>query len=102
MDNLSGSSFGLFITAYFWIFVLVSWGIKFLHVGNRILILIVAAAGVLIENFIFLGTIAVLGNDSQLPKEVFNIVGVQVLWAIFTGPVLLILIRCLHRVFEYV
>ena len=52
MDNLSGSPFGLFITVYFWIFVIVSWGTKFLHVGNRILILIVVAAGVLIENFV--------------------------------------------------
>lgn len=100
MDNLSGSSFGLFITVYFWIFIIVSWGMKFLHVGNRILILIVVAAGVLIENFIFLGSIAILGKGSPLPKEVLDNVGTQTLWAIVTGPVLLVLIRYLHKRFE--
>jgi cell shape-determining protein MreD len=100
MDNLSGSSFGLFVTVYFWIFVIVSWGTKYLHVGSRILVLTVVAAGVLIENFLFLGSIVLLGKGSQLPKGVFDNVGVQAFWAIFTGPVFLILIRYLHKRFE--
>ncbi len=100
MDNLSGSFFGLFITAYFWIFVIVSWGTRFLHVGSRILVFTVVAAGVLIENFIFLGSIVILGKGFQLPKEVFNTVGMQTFWAIITGSVFLILIRYLHKKFE--
>jgi len=100
MDNLSGSYFGLFVTVYLWIFVIVSWGTKFLHVGSRILVLTVVAAGVLIENFLFLGAIGLLGKGSQLPKAGFDNVGAQVIWAIFTGPVFLILIRYLHKMLE--
>ena len=100
MDNLSGGPLGFFITAYFWIFIIVGWGTKFLHAGSRILVLIVVAAGVLIENFIFLGYLAMLDEGWRLSREIFDKMALQMLWAIFTGPVLLLLIRVLHKGFQ--
>ena len=37
MDNISGSSFGLYLTTYCWLLIGVKWTIKFVQVGNRVL-----------------------------------------------------------------
>ena len=100
MDNLSGSPLGFFVTAYFWIFIIAVWGTRFLHAANRILILIVVAAGVLIENLIFLGYLAMLDEGLRNAREVFEKMVRQMLWALFTGPVLLMLIRASHKRFQ--
>ena len=100
MDNLSGTPFGLYTTAYFWIFVIVNGGIKFLHVGNQILLLIVIVSGVLIENSIIVGTIILLGRNPYFPTQDFRSIIFQVLWALFTGPLILLLIRYTHRQYE--
>ena len=100
MDNLSGSPFGLYLSAYFWTFLIVSWGTKFLHVSNRFLVLFVVAFGVFVENLIFLGSTVILGKSYQLPGEALDTIGIQVVWAIFTGPILLFLIRWLQAGFE--
>jgi cell shape-determining protein MreD len=100
MDNLSGTPFGLYTTAYFWIFVIVNGGIKFLHVGNQILLLIVIVSGVLIENSIIVGTIILLGRNPYFPAQDFRSIVFQVLWALFTGPLILLLIRYTHRQYE--
>ena len=100
MDNLSGTPFGLHTTAYFWIFVIVNVGVKFLHVGNQILLLIVIVSGVLIENSIIVGTIILLGRNPYFPAQDFRSIIFQVLWALFTGPLILLLIRYTHRQYE--
>jgi len=100
MDHLSGTPFGLYTTAYFWIFVIVNGGIKFLHVGNHILLLIVIVSGVLIENSIIVGTIILLGRNPYFPAQGFRSIIFQVLWALFTGPLILLLIRYTHRQYE--
>lgn len=101
MDNLSGAPFGVYLTAYFWIFMIVNWGATYLHVDNRILLLIVSAAGVLIENLIFLGTMTVPGQEFQLPAGViFDRLVNQTVWVLFTGPVLIVSFRFLHGRFE--
>ena len=100
MDNLSGAPFGVYLTVYFWIFMLVSWGSTYLHVGNQILLFIVSGAGVLIENLIFLGTMTVLSKNFQLPAGVVDSLGNQIVWGLLTGPVLIVSIRFLHGRFE--
>ena len=94
MDNLSGSPFGLYLTAYFWLFIGVKGVTRLLQVGNRLIIItMIVAAGVLIENLIFLGTLTILGPDKQVGGNAAKTVAIQVLWAIWTGPIVLILIR---------
>jgi len=97
MDNLSGGPFGLYITTYFWLFISVNRAIKFLHIGNRVLLPLVIASGVLIENFIFLGTSAMFNPDLLFPKGAISTVAVQVLWAICTGPFFLMSINYTHK-----
>jgi len=95
MDNLSGTPFGLYITAYFWLFVGVKGITKLLQVRNRLFITtLIVAAGVLIENLIFLGTLTILGPDQQLAGDAAKTVTIQVLWAIWTGPIFMVVQRC--------
>ena len=97
MDSLSGGPFGLNLTAYLWLFIGMMWVIKFLHVGNSLLLLFVVAIGVLIENFIFIGTIAVLEPGTRLPSVASSTVSAQVLWAICTGPFFLMFFNYMHK-----
>lgn len=97
MDNISGGPFGLYLTAYIWLFVGVRWAITFLHVGDSLLLPFVVAGGVLIENFIFVGTSAMFEAGSRLSEAVVSTIIVQVLWAIFTGPFFLMFFNYSHR-----
>ncbi len=98
MDNLSGSPFGLYLTAYFWLFIGVKGITKLLQIRNRLFIItLIVAAGVLIENLIFIGTLTVLGADQQLAGNAARTVTIQVLWAIWTGPIFFLVLRDVQR-----
>ena len=97
LDSLSGGPFGIFLTTYFWMFVLTRGVVTFLHAGNKGLWLIAVAAGVLIENLLIIATILWLGEASELPPGWSDRVVTQLLWAICTGPVLIIAISIAHR-----
>ena len=97
MDNLSGGFFGLYITTYFWLLVSANQAVKFLHVGNRLIWPLVIAAGVLLENLIFLGSTVMFNPDLRFPANAISTVGGQVLWAIWTGPFFLLFIKYTHK-----
>ncbi|MEA3417645.1 MAG: rod shape-determining protein MreD [Thermodesulfobacteriota bacterium] len=86
MDSLSGGPFGLYLTAYLWLFIGVRQLIKFFHVSNYILLPFVVAAAVLIENVILFGIFAMLEPAMQFSLSAINSVVMQVVWAICTGP----------------
>lgn len=97
MDNLSGSPFGLYMTAYVWIFVGVKGITRLVQVGNRLfVIMLIVAGGVLVENLIFIGTLTVFGPDRQLGSNAATIVTVQVLWAVWTGPVFFMVFKSIQ------
>jgi len=97
MDNLSGAPFGLYTTTYFWLFLGVSWMTRFLQVRHSILLPLLVGAGVLIQNLIFLGTIISAGGWPRFQKAVLMTGVVQLLWAITTGPVLLLMFNRIHQ-----
>ena len=100
MDNLSGSPFGLYLTIYFWLLVGVSWIIKYLRVGNKFLLSLVVVVGVLIENFLIIGTFALSGSGWQLPENVFKNIALQFFWAMATAPLLLFCLSALLKRFR--
>ena len=94
MDNLSGSPFALYLTAYIWLFVGVRGMTRLLQIGNRVFIItLIVAAGVLVENLIFLGTLSVFGPDQKIAGNVAKTVTTQVLWAIWTGPIFFMVLK---------
>ena len=97
MDIISGGPFGLYITAYVWLFIGVRWAITFLHVGDSMLLPFVVALGVLMENFIFVVTSAMFEQSSRVSEAMVSTIIVQVLWAIFTGPLFLMFFNYSHR-----
>ena len=97
MDNLSGSPFGLYLTCYFWLFSGVKGITQLLQVGKRVFVIsFIVAAGVLAENLIFLGSFAIFRPELQFAGGVLKIVAIQVMWALFTGAVFLIIFRNTH------
>jgi len=96
MDSLSGGPFGLYLTTYIWLFIGVKWIITFLHLGDSLLLPFVVAAGVLLQNCIFIGTIAMFEPGTQFLSAAISMVTVQVLWAIFTGPIFLMFFNYSH------
>ena len=97
MDIISGGPFGLYLTAYVWLFIGVRWAITFLHVGDSLLLPIVVAVGVLMENLIFIGTNAIFEQSSRISEAAVSTIIVQVLWAIFTGPLFLMFFKYSHQ-----
>ena len=97
MDIISGGPFGLYLTAYIWLFVGVRWAITFLHVGDSLLLPFVVAAGVLMENLIFVGISAMFEQSPRIFETMASTIVVQVLWALFTGPLFLMFFSYSHR-----
>ena len=94
MDNISGGPFGLYLTTYFWLYVGVKGVTTFIQVGNRLFIItLIVVSGVLFENLILLGSFTILGSGQQFAGDVLKIVAFQVLWAFFTGSLLLLFFR---------
>ncbi len=98
MDNLSGAPFGLYLTSYFWLFVGVKGITQLLQVGKRVFIItFIVAAGVLAENLIFLGSFAIFSPEQPFAGNAVKIVAVQILWALLTGSVFLIIFKNTHN-----
>jgi cell shape-determining protein MreD len=94
MDNLSGGSFGIYLTTYFWLYACVKGITLFIQVRKRLIIItIIIASGVLFENLLLLGSFTILGSGQQFAGNAFEIVAAQTLWAIFTGSLFLVFFR---------
>jgi len=100
MDNLSGSPFGLHLTFYFWLLVGMRWIIKFLRVGNKFLLALVAVVAVLIENVLIIGTFTLSRPAWQLPADIFKNIALQFFWAIATAPLFLFCLLTLLKRFR--
>lgn len=100
MDGLSGVPFGLYVSAYFWLYVVVYALKQFLQVRNVLMLSLMTASGVLIEN----GMLAIAENlfnpKLNVLSIVFQVSMIQVVLAIIGGPVIIIFIKQFHEVWE--
>lgn len=90
IDNLSGGPLGLYLTTYLWLFVGIRWVLSFLYVRDSVLLPFIVPVGVLIQNLIFIGAIASLEPNPRFYSTALSAVSIQILWAIITGPILLL------------
>ncbi|MBC2694271.1 MAG: rod shape-determining protein MreD [Desulfobacteraceae bacterium] len=100
MDNLSGGPFGLYLTTYFWLFIVVKLVIKYLHARNNILLLLIVAAGVLMENIIFIASSTMARSDSHFFAITIKTVFFQILWAGCTGFFFITFFNHIHKKLE--
>ena len=98
MDSLSGGPFGLYLTVYVWLYILVRYLRQFLHVHNMILLTLVATAAVGLEGLILMGIFASRAELGQTPGLAINGLIIQIAWAFFTMPfIFLALARILKK-----
>lgn len=100
MDNISGGPFGLYLTTYLWLFLGIRWMIKFVHIRQSLLILVVVAFGVAMENFVFVATLAAWSPGFQFRPATIGLVITQLLLAVLTGPFLLIFFENAYNILE--
>jgi len=97
MDSLSGGPMGLYATVYFWLLLGVRWLIGFLHRGNLGLIFAALSAGVVMQNVIFICMGILLPARGASGVITLRTVGMQLLWAVLSGPVLMAVFYHIHR-----
>lgn len=100
MDSLSGGAFGLYLTTYFWLYAGVNWTIRLLDRRNLFLTIGLVAVGVLVENGLFLA-VTLFKPQPYWPLENFNTIFVQLLWAVSTGPLMILFIATMNRRWEH-
>ncbi len=96
-DSLSGAPFGMFTTAYFWLFMSLRWVTQYLHASNTLLMPVVVALGVFVENLFFTIIIAGFVPVEGFMPQAFQALGAQFLWALVTGPFFLLALSSTHR-----
>ncbi|MGD9097515.1 MAG: hypothetical protein PVF97_05480 [Desulfobacterales bacterium] len=97
MDSLSGGSFGLFLTTYFWAFTITRQLTHFLHPGNLVLRFFIVALGVVIQNGVYMGVATVLEDMTLAPASIKQTALTQLFWALGTGFILVTVFQQIHR-----
>lgn len=90
MDNLSGSPAGFYLTFYLWILIATRYLKQFLHVGSITLVTIVVLLVVALESLLLMGLVTVNNIMISGAGHVIRRALAEVIWAIFTAPLLLI------------
>lgn len=98
MDSLTGGPYGIYLTTYFWIYIGTRWSLTYFHLSNIFIIPFVVAFGVMLENLIYLvGTVSFESASVNITRTDFRTVTLQLLWALLTGPLVLILLNTLYQ-----
>jgi hypothetical protein len=70
---------------------------QFLHAGNIILLATAVCAGVVFEILVLLSYMAWLAPYAAIPVDVGQTIVLQIVWAVFTGPMILIIISSAQK-----
>ena len=92
MDSLCGGPAGLYLATYIWLYAGMRWLSRFLHTGSILLAVIAVAVGVTFECMILVGYMFILAPDAIIPTDAAKTVLLQIIWALITGPVILLII----------
>jgi cell shape-determining protein MreD len=90
MDSLSGGPPGLYISLYVWLYLAMGYLKQYLHVGNLILLSLVAICAVGLESLAFFGLIGLQSPVSQIWLVAVHSFLRQMVFAVFTAPVILV------------
>jgi hypothetical protein len=93
MDGLSGGPPGLYITLYVWLYLAMRYLRQFLHVGNLILLSLVAVAGVGLESLAFFSLVGLQSPIGQIWLVAVHTIIRQLAFAIFTAPLILMILH---------
>ena len=85
-DGLSGCPFGLYSTAYLWLYLSLQVATRVLHVYSRVLIYLAILAGIFIENVVALFALSVSGANAVTLVWAVEHGSAQLLWGGILGP----------------
>ena len=100
MDGMSGGPFGLYMSCYFWLYVGMLLLTRFMRVSNNLILPLVVVGCVFIQNIIFLGTMAIFVPEVSVPSLSYKRVILQLLWAVVTGPIIILVFKGWHQMME--
>ena len=100
MDLLSGGMFGLYLSIYFWIFLSTRSLSKCFDVGKTIFQFILIGACVLGQHVVFWVSVTPLSKGAQLLAAQTTTVLIQTVFAVLTGPGILMLLQRLEARFQ--
>ena len=92
MDSLCGGPVGIYFITYIWIYAAVYSLSRFLHVGNWLLVAGAVACGVVFEILVLLFYMVFLAPNASLPVDALETIVLQIIWALLTGPLILMII----------
>ena len=96
MDLLSGGIFGLYLTIYFWIFLSVKNLSKYFDVDKALFQSVLIGVCVLGEHLLFCISVAAPWNGTRLLAAQTVPVVLQTVFAVLTGPGILVLLGKVH------
>lgn len=101
MDCLSGGAFGIYTSSYVWLYLIIRMTIQYLHVNSLIVLPVTLVSGVILENLIVFLAVIIGNRDLDFSYTPFKIVLFQLLWAVFTGPIVFGIIKGIHQSTEH-
>ena len=102
MDSISGAPFGVYTSAYIWIYLSIQAMKRFVHYGNIIFVPMVSALSVLMENGFLFFTFFVNRGRSAILISDLALMGKQMFLAFFTLPVCIMFVHILRKRWEYI
>lgn len=97
MDTLSGGPFGLYLTSYVWLFIALSLATSAIRVDSPILLVVMIAAGVLLQNLVFVAAMTAFDLTRPRPGDMLGVITEQVGWVLLAGPMLAVLMRSVEQ-----
>ncbi len=92
MDSLCGGPMGLYLFIYIWLYMAMRWIAQYVHTGSFVLLTLAVAIGVVFEIGILLGYMVFLAVNASIPVDTLQTVVMQIMWALITGPLILVII----------
>lgn len=90
LDSLSGAPFGLYSSTHLWLYFGARAIRRYLDVRNYVLMPLTIAAGVLLENFLFLGVFFILKTGPVEKGAVIRAIGAQLFWSAVVGTIMIL------------
>lgn len=100
MDSVSGTPFGVYTSAYIWIYIFVQAMKRYVHYGNVIFVPLVSVFAVFIENSFLFFTFFVCDGASAITTSDLVLMGNQMLLAFFMLPLSILIIHFFHKQWE--
>lgn len=97
MDSLSGAPFGVYISVYVWLFLVVQKLKTFVHPASFVFLPIVSALAVLLENAFLIFSFFIQNGRSAVSSQDLFFMLQQILWAFILVPVLILVIHACQK-----